>query len=60
MNFKELITNAKAGDSAAIEQLLKMYHPLLIKESIVEGVFDEDLYQELCFRFLYCIEKFHL
>ncbi len=60
MSFKELITNAQSGDSAAIEQLLKMYHPLLIKESIVEGVFDEDLYQELCFRFLYCIKKFHV
>lgn len=60
MNFRELITLAKAGNEAATTELLKMYHPLLFKESIVDGVFDEDLYQELCIRFLYCIEKFRI
>ena len=60
LNFKELIIRAKRGENSAIEELLEMYHPLLTKESIVEGVFDEDLYQELCYRFVQCIDKFEV
>ena len=60
LNFQELIIRAKRGENNAIEELLEMYRPLLTKESIVEGVFDEDLYQELCFRFVQCIEKFEM
>lgn len=58
MTFKELLVQAKAGDQPAFENLLAMYHPLLLKESIVDGVLDEDLYQELCIVFLQCIRKF--
>ena len=57
-NFKELILKAQRGDHNAQEELLKMYRPLLIKESVIDGVYDEDLYQELCYRFLVCIERF--
>lgn len=60
LNFKELIIRAKRGEKSAIEELLEMYRPLLTKESIVEGVFDEDLYQELCYRFVQCIDKFEI
>ena len=60
LNFKELIIRAKRGENSAIEELLDMYRLLLTKESIVEGVFDEDLYQELCYRFVQCIEKFEM
>lgn len=60
MNFKELIIRAKKGENEAQEALLEMYQPLLSKEAIVDGVFDEDLYQELCFKFICCIEKFEL
>ncbi len=60
MDFKSLILKAKEGDCEAIDKILKMYHPLLFKESIVDGVFDEDLYQELCIKLLYCIEKFRV
>ena len=60
LNFKELIIRAQRGENSAIEELLEMYRPLLTKESIVEGVFDEDLYQELCYRFVQCIEKFEM
>ena len=31
---------------------------MLLKESIVLGVFDEDLYQELCMTIVHCIEMF--
>ena len=60
LNFQELIIREKRGENSAIEELLEMYRPLLTKESIVEGVFDEDLYQELCYRFIQCIDKFEI
>lgn len=58
MTFKNLLERARAGDQSAVESLLIMYQPLLLKESIVDGVLDEDLYQELCITFLQCIRKF--
>ena len=60
LNFQELIIRAKRGENSAIAELLEMYRPLLTKESIVEGVLDEDLYQELCYRFIQCIDKFKI
>ncbi len=60
MEFKEMLIRAKRGEQIAQEKLLEMYRPLLMKESIVEGIFDEDLYQELCFRFICCIDKFDI
>ncbi len=60
MNFKELLVKAQNGSNDAKEELLKMYQPLLFKESIVDGVYDEDLYQELCMRFINCIDKFNI
>lgn len=58
MSFKELIIRAKAGDKSAETSLLLMYQPLLLKASIVNGLLNEDLYQELCITFLQCIRKF--
>ena len=47
MNFKELLYRARRGDEDAILEIFEMYRPLLIKNALVEGIFDEDLYQEL-------------
>ena len=47
MEFKEMLIRAKRGEKNAQEKLLEMYRPLLMRDSIIEGVFDEDLYQEL-------------
>ncbi|MCC8026651.1 MAG: helix-turn-helix domain-containing protein [Clostridium sp.] len=60
MNFKDLMLRAKENDRTAIGELLSMYRPLLLKESIVDGIFDEDLYQELCLTLLSCIRKFRV
>ena len=60
MDFKVLIEAAKANDAKAMETLLLMYRPLLLTESIVEGRFDEDLYQELCIVFLRCVRNFRV
>lgn len=37
MNFKQLMERAKAGDSAAVTELLMMYRPLLLKEAILDS-----------------------
>lgn len=60
MNFRELLLRAKAGDEAAISQIIDMYKPLLIKESRLSGCFDEDLFQEVCITLLRCVEMFKL
>lgn len=38
MEFKEMLIRAKRGEKNAQEKLLEMYRPLLMRESIVEGV----------------------
>lgn len=58
MSFENLLIKAKLNDSESFEKLLMMYQPLLLKESIVNGVFDEDLYQELNIVFLRCVRMF--
>lgn len=58
MNFKELFLRAKAGDKQAEEAILLRYQPLLLKMSLVNGVFDEDLYQELSIILIHCIRTF--
>ena len=47
MNFECLLLSAKAGNENAITTILQMYRPLLLKYAIIDGVLDEDLYQEL-------------
>lgn len=60
MEFEELLLHAQANDQRAKETLLSLYQPLLMKESIVHGVFDEDLYRELCVTLLNCIKHFRI
>lgn len=60
MNFKELLQRAKMGDQQAKREIFSMYQPLLVKEAVVNGVFDEDIYQELCETLLLCIQKFRI
>ena len=57
MSFRALLTRAKEGDGTAVSQITEMYQPILIRESIVNGVLDEDLYQELRLTLLICINK---
>ena len=60
MNFKELLLQAKEGKEAAVIDLLEMYKPLLVKYAIINGRFDEDLYQELCITLLKCIQLYRM
>lgn len=60
MSFKDLLLRAQSGDRQAEQDILEMYKPLLVKESVLNGVFDEDMYQELCLTMIYCIRGFRL
>ena len=58
MNFERLLLKAKEGNADAVLKILEIYKPLLIKNAIVNGSFDEDLYQELTAELLKCIRYF--
>ena len=58
MSFREMLLRAKAGDEKAKLNLLEKYKPLLIKNAILNGFFDEDLYQEQCLVLMRCIQLF--
>ncbi len=58
MNFKDMLTLAKLGDSNSMEALLEIYRPLMLKAAIIDGVFDEDLFQELQIVFVHCVRLF--
>ena len=60
MNFEELLRKAQMGDLKALEEVFIMYRPLLIKNSMDNNVFDEDLYQELSATLIQCIMKFKI
>lgn len=60
MNFEKVLLQAKEGDSDAILEIIEMYKPLLIRNAIVNGRFDEDLYQELVSELLQCIQRFRI
>ena len=59
MNFEEVLFRAQMGDQEAILQILEMFRPILIKNSLINGRFDEDLYQELRIEVLKCIRTYH-
>lgn len=60
MNFERLLLKAKEGNADAVLKSLEIYKPLLIKNAIVNGRFDEDLYQELVSTLLQCIQRFQI
>ena len=60
MSFEVTLQQAKEGNTQAILEIVEMYKPLIIRNAIVEGIFDEDLYQELIRVLLSCIQRFEL
>lgn len=58
MSFQELLIRAKLGDEIAVVRILEMYRPMLLKASIINGILDEDLYQEECLVLIKCIKLF--
>ena len=60
MNFECLLLSAKAGNEDAITAILQMYRPLLLKYAIIDGVLDEDLFQDLSIILLKAISLFRI
>ena len=58
MTFQDILIRAKLGDENAKLMLLEKYNPMLIKGSIINGRFDEDLYQEQCLVLMKAINQF--
>ena len=57
MEFGTLLRLAKENEPYAFNKILELYRPLMIKESIINGEFDEDLFQELTIVLSACIQK---
>ena len=57
-DFKVLLESAQKQKTEDFEELLLRYKPLLLKEAVIDSVFDEDLYQEYCMVFYRCVRKF--
>ena len=53
--FRDLLLAAKGGDEDAFSELLEIYKPLLIRYSMINGQFNEDLHQEQCITLMRCI-----
>ncbi len=58
MEFEEILFRAQQGDKKAVERVLEMFRPMLIRNALIKGIFDEDLYQELVIEVLRCIQYF--
>lgn len=58
MEFEILLEKAQQGDKKAMEVIFQMYKPLLSKRAILNGRFNEDLYQELSNTLINCIKRF--
>ena len=41
MEFERVLFRAKQGDEKAIEQILEMFRPMLIRNALIRGVFDK-------------------
>lgn len=45
--FEDKLQKARLSDKDYEMEIIEMYNPLLVRESIIEEKFDPDLYQEL-------------
>lgn len=60
MCFEDILQKAQSSDKSAKLEVIEMYRPLMIKNAMVNGYFDEDLYQECVYTLLLCIDKFEI
>lgn len=58
MEFEEILYRAQQGETQSIQQIIEMYRPMLIRNALVKGGFDDDLYQELIAETMKCIRFF--
>ena len=58
MEFEEILYRVQQGETQSIQQIIEMYRPMLIRNALVKGGFDDDLYQELIAETMKCIRFF--
>lgn len=56
--FRELVRGAVAGDHDALELILRLYMPLVNRNSIIDGRLDEDCRQYILIHIAMNIGKF--
>jgi len=57
-SFSELLHRAVDGETEAVDEILRLYMPLINRNSMVDGVFDEDCRQYIMLRAAGQIGKF--
>lgn len=60
MNFEQILNSAKSGDKQSKEELFLKYRPLILKSASIDGIYSEDLYQELSAVFIHCLNSFSM
>lgn len=58
--FERLLTSAVLGNKDDIESILKMYEPLINRNSFLNGKIDEDLRQYILMHIIKNISKFKI
>lgn len=56
--LERLFLSAHNEDKEALDKLIEMFKPYILKKSYMEGRFNEDCFQELYIKFLNCIKQF--
>lgn len=60
MDFENLLLSSKAGNQCALEQLFFKFRPYLVKKSVLNGTFEEELFQMQSETFLRCVKGFRV
>ena len=58
--FKSVLSRAVSGEKTALELILRMYLPLINKNSYINGCIDEDLRQYILLDVIKSIRKFRI
>ncbi len=57
-DFQKILEQAISGNQSALETILKLYMPLIDKNSIINGILDEDCRQWILIQVYCAIQKF--
>ena len=56
--FSQILAQAVSGNHSALESILELYMPLINKQSVIDGCFDEDCKQYILMRIALQITRF--
>lgn len=60
LEFRELLTRAVGGDQEALEEIFRLYKPVIDRYSMINGRLDEDCRQYIWIRIALNIGKFKI